>query len=316
MDPIDIAFPNVNFEKLQLDSVTTYPTINIDERGFVNLARELFKSLECRLDDTRMFCSELEFVYYSVTMLRTQQFMRYVGNSWPYGFPEMIDFIKWMEGRRYPAIFDPYFDCLGTTNMDFNIQYGMCREHKDVEGRQPSTSPYVSLSNLNKLLEVQDNDTLYKKAMTKLYAGDDVDFNSISGYRDKSSRPIVYRSDDKHMPKPFQFINLEAIRNVGRFMSSLDNKIKISTMKNGIESRTNIYPEVALIKVGKPDSCDLSSRFQFKGKPLLLAALFRLYTDAAEEERPVLLRHHQCFSYTLRNPESILLEKYVNSAFI
>ena len=99
-------------------------------------------------------------------------------------------------------------------------------------------------------------------------------------------------------------------------MSSLDKKIKISTMKSVIQFRIGIYPEVALIKVGKPDSCDLSSRFQFKGKPLLLAALFRLYTDAVEMERPVLLRHDQCFSYTLQTPESILLEKYVNSAFI
>lgn len=76
--------------------------------------------------------------------------------------------------------------------------------YRDEEGQESGMSPHVSLSKLNKLLEVQDNDTLYKEAVTELYADDDVILNSISGYcYNKYSRPIVYRSDDKDIPEPF-----------------------------------------------------------------------------------------------------------------
>lgn len=316
MDPIDIVFADMNVEHLRLHLMGPRPNIKIDERGFVNFARELFKAIERRVWDIQVYCSELEFVYYSVAILRAQQLSRYNSHNVPYSGGDIFNFVSCMGRRHYPAIFDSYFDCLGMCTIEPYISYEMCL-YRDEEEGEKGMSPHVSLSKLNKLLEVQDNQALYKELMAELFDDDDIVLNSISGHRyDKHIRSTVYGSDDKHLPEPFQFVNLEAIRDVEDFIWSINSKIKLTTIPKDLGMSPCLYPEVGLIRIDDYDKGSISSRFLLRGKPLMLAAMFQLYTPAVESERDESTSSTGTFSHPSLGPCDILVKEYVRTAFL
>lgn len=99
MDPIDRVIVQTDLKHIQLTFTNRNPKIKIDERGFVNLARQLFKSLKCRATNTCMRCSDLEFVYYFVALLRAQQFQLYGLDNLPYDSDEVFNFVARMEEK-------------------------------------------------------------------------------------------------------------------------------------------------------------------------------------------------------------------------
>lgn len=317
MDPIDKTFPLKDVKDLQLYKMGSRPKIRIDEDGFVDLAKELFKSIQYRVKDTLVHCSELEFVYYSLAVLRAQQFKRYGVDNLPYSSAQILEYGKWMDGRHYPAIFDPYFDCLGWTSSEFYMPYAMTMNRDDDPQRMPLV-PHLSLSNLNRLLLVRDDDIMYQDMRDSLYSYETgISVTYPSEHRDDKGRiPTVYRTYDKYMPEPFKYVNLKAIRNVESFILSIGDKIRLSTIPEGLGISPCLYPEVALIRVDNSNKGKLSSRFHIQGKPLMLAAIFQLYTPAVVEEMPASLSSDGGFSISTLGPCDRLIEKYVDSAFI
>ncbi|CCC70466.1 hypothetical protein NCAS_0E03960 [Naumovozyma castellii] len=94
---LDLATTSVPVvQRLQL-----VPAFPIDERGFVNFARLTFQHLQTLDYHADKFCSEFEYVYYSVVMLRAQQVSRYgLNNILNVAPKEAQEFVNMMAGHK------------------------------------------------------------------------------------------------------------------------------------------------------------------------------------------------------------------------
>lgn len=302
---------------LTLQRTNLTPSFSIDERGFVYFARHIFNHLRMLDVHSDQFCSEFEFVVYSLIILRVQQVQRYgVRNIEGVQPSEASDFVAMMTGRSYPKVFDEYFRCLGTvtTNGGFPIdmklkleeatdaELTLSGENSETSKSQESAHTRIDLEKLDKLLEhlhLDDFEPLLKRHFPFPA------FSTISRGGSINYRGANYTSEDPHFQRPFHFVNVRLLNNVSTYLSFVSGKYQLADITNRAVSMSvpAEYDKVAQIRVRDPsDYCGsvfLTMREAQTAPSTMLAAMFQLYTDDNHDVYPSAYADNGYFALTV-----------------
>lgn len=182
------------------------------------------------------FCSKFEFVYYSLVILKAQQVVCYgisnIRNIYP---GDAKDFVTMMTGRKYPAVLNEYFKCLGTVTTKGRFPMEMettfpnadaAQEQTDDVDYDPSVTvddAQIDISKLNDTLNVMSTDEF--EGTLQSHFTNPV-FLTMSRGKPSRYRNVVYSANDPHFVMPFDYINVKLLDNVDGYLSFLSEKVR------------------------------------------------------------------------------------------
>lgn len=306
------------------------PSITIDERGFVRFAVAVFGCLQSLDSRSDIMCSEIEFVYYSLVILRAQQFSRYgFSNIQDVAYSEVQKFCDMMSGSVYPKVFEEYFKCLGTVttkgghpiNMTTKIEksHPVMRYTKSTSQKETTTHAQQSaeaLADIGRLDEVicntQSTTTYYSFLKSHFQ---NPTFTTLSPGSSSRRSHVHYCMLDNHMSKPFDFINTRVLENVSFYLNFLRGNLELSTFESRliISPVTAEYDKVAQIRVRGPYNTAapvyLTMREIQSSPSTILAAMFQLYTDDTHGSCPSDFADTEAFGLTIDANIKVLMNK-------